>query len=203
MNDDYLWDKSGADAEIEKLETQLRMFRYQATAPPALSSGEPTQRASRNYRNLYAVAACIMLMMILLGVWLQSSIKTNTAQKISAELTMPDNDLLIPNDLPVPGAPAATPEKIVASKRFSKAKTLNHKKIERPITPSDKLLASNHKPLKQPAVTLTKKEKYAYDQLMLALSITSSKLKMVKDKAAGLEYSTAVYEDGDKFLRRK
>jgi hypothetical protein len=42
---------------------------------------------------------------------------------------------------------------------------------------------------------LTKEEKYAYDQLMLALSITSSKLKMVKDKVAGVEEKNAVREN--------
>jgi hypothetical protein len=42
--------------------------------------------------------------------------------------------------------------------------------------------------------TLTAEEKYAYDQLMLALSITGSKLKIVKDKIAGTEDQNAVRE---------
>jgi hypothetical protein len=39
----------------------------------------------------------------------------------------------------------------------------------------------------KPAVKLTEEEKYAYNQLMLALSITSSKLKLVEDKIYGAE----------------
>ena len=36
MNEDYLWDKTGEDPEIEKLENALQVFRYKETAPPAL-----------------------------------------------------------------------------------------------------------------------------------------------------------------------
>lgn len=39
---------------------------------------------------------------------------------------------------------------------------------------------------------LTDEEKHAYDQLMLALSITSSKLKIVKDKIDGVEENAAL-----------
>ena len=36
MKEDYLWDKTGSDPEIEKLENALKAFRYQETAPPEL-----------------------------------------------------------------------------------------------------------------------------------------------------------------------
>ncbi len=36
MKEDYLWNKTGNDPEIEKLENALKAFRYQETAPPAL-----------------------------------------------------------------------------------------------------------------------------------------------------------------------
>ena len=36
MNNDYLWDKTGEDAEIESLENLLGGLRFQPTAPPAL-----------------------------------------------------------------------------------------------------------------------------------------------------------------------
>lgn len=41
--------------------------------------------------------------------------------------------------------------------------------------------------LEEQLALLTKEERYAYDQLMLALSITSSRLKMVQDKVNGFD----------------
>jgi hypothetical protein len=43
------------------------------------------------------------------------------------------------------------------------------------------------KPPESETAKLTEEEQYAYDQLMLALSITSSKLKIVKDKVGGTD----------------
>jgi hypothetical protein len=36
MKEDYLWNKTGSDAEIEKLENALKAFRFEAQEPPAL-----------------------------------------------------------------------------------------------------------------------------------------------------------------------
>ncbi len=36
MKEDYLWDKTGENHEIERLENALKMFRYKETAPPSL-----------------------------------------------------------------------------------------------------------------------------------------------------------------------
>src|SRR4030095_14620048 len=36
MKEDYLWNKTGSDAEIEKLENALKAFQFQAQEPPAL-----------------------------------------------------------------------------------------------------------------------------------------------------------------------
>ncbi len=58
----------------------------------------------------------------------------------------------------------------------------------------DNLVAQNIED-KKPKVKLTKEEKYAYDQLMLALSITSSKLKLVTDKIENVEEQNVVQEN--------
>ena len=49
MNEQYLWDKTGSDAEIEGLENALRVFRYRPFKPPELpakvmTSVEPPRR---------------------------------------------------------------------------------------------------------------------------------------------------------------
>ena len=36
MNEEYLWNKTGSDAEIEGLENALKAFSYKQTAPPEL-----------------------------------------------------------------------------------------------------------------------------------------------------------------------
>ena len=87
--------------------------------------------------------------------------------------------------------PSLPPEKIVKPQPDFKPTVV---KIRRTIPVN---LRQNKKPArkletKSNEIALTKEEKYAYDQLMLALSITSSKLKIVKDKANGIEEQNAV-----------
>ena len=43
---------------------------------------------------------------------------------------------------------------------------------------------------------LTKEEEYAYDQLKLALTITGSKLKLLKDKVESVEDESSIRESG-------
>jgi hypothetical protein len=73
-----------------------------------------------------------------------------------------------------------------SARRISAPKAVRKNKINpavvRPTEKKDKNIVA-----KKSDVQLTKEEQYAYDQLMLALSITSSKLKLVKDKVEGFE----------------
>ncbi len=202
MNEDYLWNKTGADAEIERLENQLRTFRYRETAPPALPIKAPFRSARKNYRSLYAIAACAMVAMILLGAWLQLSISRTGIKTESAEIILLENDLSNSTGLVMPDSPDVTTKKATSSKQLPKPKALSSRKSFAVIASPLKTMANIRRTDRQKSVTLTKEEKFAYDQLILALSITSSKLKMVKDKVAGLEDSQAVYENGGKFLRR-
>ncbi len=52
-------------------------------------------------------------------------------------------------------------------------------------------------------VKLTEEEKAAYEKLMLALSITSSKLKIVKDKVQNLDDQTAINTENNIDTRKK
>ena len=56
---------------------------------------------------------------------------------------------------------------------------------------------------KNEIVKLTEEEKEAYEKLMLALSITSSKLKIVKDKVQNTDEQTAIYMENKIKSRKK
>src|SRR5687767_9954902 len=76
MNKDYLWDKTGRDPEIEKLENALQVFRYQETAPPELPVRVIPWQANRPRRKfslVFAFAACTVFSMMMTSAWLQIS----------------------------------------------------------------------------------------------------------------------------------
>ena len=176
MKEDYLWDKTGRDPEIEELENALAVFRYKETAPPELPAKvlpfvkKETPRSFMRYA--FAVAACVAIVAISLGVWLQVSENTSDIKFVEAIATEETPES---SDEPSDKKPG---EKIV--KVTKTAPVVKHKTLAR-------------KPKNHKAPKLTKEEKYAYDQLMLALSITSSKLKIVKDKIENSDDKTAAF----------
>jgi hypothetical protein len=218
MKQDYLWDKSGEDAEIAELENALAAFRYQETAPPALPSKilsfqpktvEKIVIEKPRRRFSYAFAACAAAILITFGMMFQFSngetaiendltqtFSTNeeTNEEINEEdqndLTAETETLTIEN---VETSPQIEISKQII-KQFEKTWTSNRKKpttvkIRQPVSKvsdANQTFNHNHETETLPAA-LTDEEKHAYDQLMLALSITSSKLKIVKDKIDGVE----------------
>ena len=87
MKEDYLWNKTGADAEIERLENALKAFRYQETAPPELPAKIiPFRNENRRADfsdSLSRSAAFACLIVVCLGVWFQfSSEKYRVTSKI-------------------------------------------------------------------------------------------------------------------------
>lgn len=188
MNDDYLWNKTGEDAEIERLEDALKAFRYEEIAPPALPAKvlpfikkEPSRRVFP-----LAIAASAAFVMISLGVWFQvSSNKTEVASElptIAKQNEFADNPLV--KEPPVINI--ETPKQSVR-RNFIKPKkaAIAHRRVTAQKNKNAEAIAN-----------LTKEERYAYNQLMTALSITSSKLKIVKDRVEGVELSKAL--PGDK-----
>jgi hypothetical protein len=196
MKQDYLWDKTGADPEIESLENALAVFRYKEIAPPALPVKIiPFKKESsrRSFRFAYAIAACTAFVMIGLGVWFQFSTNETATQENLAETIQPKiseplpNAAIAENKAPIVNNAEISPETTSESaKRISARKTVRTNKIIPAVVRPTEKRAKNIE-AKKSDVRLTKEEQYAYDQLMLALSITSSKLKMVKDKVEGFE----------------
>jgi hypothetical protein len=219
MKQDYLWDKSGEDAEIAELENALAAFRYQETAPPALPSKilsfqpktvEKIVIEKPRRRFSYAFAACAAAILITFGMMFQFSngetaiendltqtFSTNeeTNEEINEEdqndLTAETETLTIEN---VETSPQIEVSKQII-KQFEKTWTSNRTKpsavkIRQPVSSQNKTIVQKPE-TENLTAALTDEEKHAYDQLMLALSITSSKLKIVKDKIDGVEENAA------------
>ena len=179
MNDEYLWNKTGQDQEIANLEETLAVFRYRETAPPAL----PVQltKQPRSWRFTFAFAfAGVAAVVIAVGVWFQMSKAMDandgttafvldagtqqTAQPIDIK-TVPDPEKV---PAPAPARPTARPER---AGNFT----------------STPLIVRARKTKPSGMAGLTRRERYAYERLMLALAISSSKLKLVKDAIDGVE----------------
>lgn len=224
MNEDYLWNKTGENAEIEKLENALQAFRYQETAPPALPAKIiPFERKTSRgfFRLAFAFTAFATVLVICLGVWLQFSDNKTEVAANSSEIIAPkfeeNSAKMIPAEKPIDsiGEIAETPKqitkqkvvKIEPPKQSIERKIIKVKQNIPSVKNQTNLSAQNHKieklndlvaqntEVKKSPVKLTKEEKYAYDQLMLALSITSSKLKLVTDKIENVEEENAVREN--------
>ena len=176
--DEYLWDKSGSDAEIEELENALSVFRYRETAPPKLVADVvpfPAKRAVVYGRSLYAMAACVLAAAILAAVWFGSARTQQDLEQSSVPVsTAPVND-------PQPAFPRPEPADVVIApepppRHVAVRASQNTPRRIRPV----KAVLRSKKPVK--LENLTADERYAYNQLMLALEITGSKLRLVSDK---------------------
>ena len=233
MKEDYLWNKTGEDAEIEKLENALKAFRYQEIAPPELPAKIipfETKKRRGFFRLSFGFAAFAAVLIVCLGFWFQTSNGNIEPVNYLAETATPSINEEISNnsdaDLVMPSpqeSTAVVPTAVSDASRFrvknsgavenaSAGRTHDGSRDDRGtlalaprnivkssksisvITPRNDENAKNIEAAK-PAVKLTKEEKFAYDQLMLALSVTSSKLKLVSDKIEGIEEQNAVLEN--------
>ncbi len=194
MKEDYLWDKTGAaDPEIERLEKALAVFRYRADEPPALPAKIiPFERNNprRFFRFGFAFAACAALVIISLGALFQFSGGKAEVAKDSKETNPSPVVEEVADETPVTQPNDSITRKVETPKRSVERSFVKAKKSAPVIDRQNKLFARNVE-IKKPAVRLTKEEKYAYDQLMLALSVTSSTFKKVKNKVEGVEDVTA------------
>ncbi len=206
MKEDYLWDKSGNDPEIEKLENALKAFRQKDTTPPVVPAKTSTIEEKRNnpwgfFRLGFASFACFALAIISLGVFQFTQNETQSIAKIDLKKSVIEpvtkkNDYIKQDTI---SKEIFTEEKqnkpTVVKATFKptkkkKRKIINRKKVAKKSTHKTairKKVKTNLPEQKVEISELTAEEKYAYNQLMKALAITSSKLKIVKDKVQGLD----------------
>ncbi len=198
MNEDYLWNKTGSDPEIERLENALKPLRFAGSAAPRLPAKVAT-RKERSQRGFF-------------GFWLAPAF---AAVAIAAFATIaywpPTRNMPVAagpaeNSVPPTKSTAAQPESrpapIVVPPVQKPAPIVTLYKVPKRRTPRPSSLVAVNSGHKVPHVKLTDEEKYAYSQLMLALSITSSKLKIVKDAIDGPETSTIAPMKEKNILRK-
>ena len=185
MNDEYLWQKTGDDPEIEKLEQKLAVFRYRE-APfriPAVEKAVEIPTVPRWRISLaFAFAVSLIAAMLIAIVFMRTSDRND-----SDTVFVASPELEIPSSSPPPAATTdekkvtpAPAQKVVPQFAHSKPGIV----IRTQPRPDRRTKSKGPSPT---TVALTEEEKYAYRQLMIALSVSSSKLKIVKDSINGTE----------------
>lgn len=204
--EDYLWDKSGDDADIARIENALAAFRYQETAPPVPAQSEQKvftlekQPARSFFRFFFPAFAGFAALVVIVSVsWLQfSGSKRPAAETVSgmnvvhrAQKTAGES-FIAPRETSVPVAPSDTVKTFEERKSFIAPQVVKIRRTVAPVARRHEKTVAHNKKRVEPAEPLTKEEQYAYDQLMLALTITGSKLKIVQDKINRIEEQSAV-----------
>jgi len=207
MKEDYLWDKTGGDPEIERLENALAAYRFQENAPPSIPSlpakvlAFEQKPARRFYKFAFAAAACLVFVAIGSGVWF-GFYNDKTTNRDFAKTSEPEKNVVSRNESDVDNSPDSLVGKTEVStagkdgnyKQFARSKFVKAHKNIQPVVYRKSAKPANVKV--EAEVKLTAEERYAYDQLRLALSITSSKLKLVKNKVEGIEEKNVARKGG-------
>lgn len=209
INKNYLWDKSESDAEIERLENLLQGFAMQEFEAPILPQKtfdfQPKQSKLRFYFP-FAFAASLLLA-VLLGVWFLNTGKPNSSNEVTFNKSneIPQNKVSQPT-LPVENFDKPVEKVVKPSEKIIVQKTNFVKEIAKETKPSEKEVYQIEKAVFMPKkrvepmkkvennkseIVLTDEEIKAYETLKLALSITSNKLKIVKEKIDNTEQNSA------------
>lgn len=180
MKEDYLWDKSGADPAIEKLEKTLSDFRFDESSLRMPVAAHSRSERAPFFRFLSfgfaGAAACVAVAVISWALWNRAPAPNNPFPDEAQTFTKHD----------VTASPGDTlPGKPDVREISRPAIRTGHRKgtVKRPVGTA--IAADRPRNKKPETVNLTKEEIYAYNRLMLALSITSDKLNLVKEKITG------------------
>ncbi len=184
MNNDYLWDGTGSDPEIEQLERSLGVFKHASSDSPMPSTPKSNPRRKvtigsfqiLHTRFVLASAICLAFVLLIgLGVWLQ--LTEVTPKDVIADRIIRDKRSTAPANAHRSAIPVSEPARIPVRQappvRFASVQQIGPRtEIRKKRIPSE---------------ILTKDELYAYNQLMTALSITRTNLRLVKDRVDGIE----------------
>jgi hypothetical protein len=179
MKEDYLWDRTGTDAEIERLESLLGGLAFGPTEPLEVPVREialtPARRGWLFKLSLGFAAASVAIAALLIAA---ISLREDSRPAIVAT-----------EETPVVAVPAAISPPITESGiGYQIASTAPQRKPrpkKRSRREAKSLPAPQPRPL--PVITLTAEEADAYRQLMTALSVTGTNLSIVREKINGSE----------------
>jgi hypothetical protein len=183
MNEEYLWSKKGSDPEIERLEGLLAEFRF---GPDDSLNFLPAQvPESRGFfANRFAWILGIATPSFALALFVLWILNPNASGDIQAR----DPRAIDTATEMQSRSGTHIPARISTELKKSKSLTTRHKndpKTFKTVYISRKSKAERSGTLT--ASRLTNEEKYAYNRLMLALSIAGTKLKVVQDTVDGKE----------------
>ena len=179
MNDEYLWQKTGDDPETKHLEDALAVFRYRSDEPPAMPIAvEPEKNRKWRFALAFAVPA-FAAVVVASVLWVPVSTVSDDDVTF---IHQPSEPVVIDSASPNP-SPVDQPTAPVLKQPVRRGELQSTIASVRP-RPSVK----PHRQ-KTTTVALTDEERYAYRQLMLALSISSSKLNVVRNTINGVEDS--------------
>lgn len=202
MKEDYLWDKTGSDPEIEGLENALKAFRYKETELLPMPVRETISPEKPRRQWFFALAfagaaACIVLAISVIVLRQTTSPKPSDTVASSPQ---PVDKVVSPNE-PLQVVDNNTPQQEPSKKQQKPAPAKpeqfrpQYLVLRTPEIEEEKPRGNSvkrNRPAKMQKASyqkpeFTKEEKDAYDKLMLALSITSSQFKTVKDKVNGVK----------------
>ena len=176
MNNDYLWDRTGSDAEIERLESVLEGLRFHPEEPPVAPAREIVVEPVRPrwfMRLGLGFAAASMAAAALLFAILPSG---NTLQPVAVIDDKPRS--------PEPASsldPATGVEYIKASATPQRPK----KRVPKKRVRREARFAPVPEPQRPLPETLTAEERDAFRQLMTALAVAGEQLSIVRHKLNG------------------
>lgn len=206
MPEDYLWDKTGRDPEIEELENLLGSFRLRDTSPPALpvrSGAGDTVRFRLSGYFLPALAGLTGLLLLAFATGLYRTAAPDRRQTAAADTRAEAGTNVAELGREVPPVREAGTEPAPA-RRPPRRKTVRPPKRKTPVRrrnlsdgdrPRPALASAGRKKTAPPergdAVSLTKEEKDAYERLIRALAITGEQFRIVREKIRGEDESEA------------
>ena len=175
MNEEYLWSKKGSDREIETLESLLSEFRFKEDSPPELPAVNIVNVSSQFKRRfswaaLFATAAAAVVLGM---IWITRSTGESSVDIANTPV----------QTFPVSTANekrAETPKTYVPRAQKASLPSLKKPRFVKTVFRTRRDMR-DPQPTVAKTENLTRDERYAYDRLMLALSITGSKLKVVQD----------------------
>ncbi len=182
MKEDYLSNKTGTDPEIERLENLLSAYRYQETDVPLVPSKirnmvivEPKRwTLSFSFGLAFAAFAAVV---VGVGIWFL--FMDNSSDSSPVLIAKSPNQPVVTGPIKL-----ASTENIVnlpAIVKTQKATQQPVMAVLRSKRSKLRIYIARVPEVKKAPVVLSKEERYAYSQLMLALAITSEKLKVVGD----------------------
>ena len=196
MNENYLWNKSGEDQEIEKLENSLKSLRYRENAAPLIPVKTTIEKKSsfKIFPFFIPAFGCLVVGLFALSFWVKDSANSSGE---TANNGIETQIIAQKKDGSENVAPVSDIKQTVKYEEKSGARRrLNRLPKTRPAYVRVNSATAQKNAKKNSTDVLTKEEKYAYDQLMTALAITNSQFRLVREKIKGIENQTADVNGG-------